>query len=386
MNKRSVKRRIFVSNTLMILVTLILFFMVNIAVVKIYTESVEHEFEASVTQVVDSDDLKDLIKDWTIKKNTFISLFVADGIICVIGLVAISQVFTKNLSNHIMEPLDELCNGATRVKNNHLTQDISYTGDLEFERVCQSFNNMQKHILNEQEKNRKYEQARTDMIAGISHDLRTPLTAIKGSIKGLLDGVASTPEMQKKFLNTAYKRSGEMDILLNQLFYLSKLETGNMPLEMKNVNLTEYLEKYVINKKEVLNSKEVELSLNVQDNKCNIMMDPEQMQRILDNLIENSMKYGGKTLIHINITLISYQEYISLIISDNGIGIEEDKLQHVFEEFYRGDDSRNNREGNGLGLYIVKYLVEAMKGTVQAYNENGFVIEMEFPIIACKEG
>lgn len=386
MNKRSVKRRIFVSNTLMILVTLILFFMVNIAVVKIYTESVEHEFEASVTQVVDSDDLKDLIKDWTIKKNTFISLFVADGIICVIGLVAISQVFTKNLSNHIMEPLDELCDGAARVKNNHLTQDISYTGDLEFERVCQSFNNMQKHILNEQEKNRKYEQARTDMIAGISHDLRTPLTAIKGSIKGVLDGVVSTPEMQKKFLNTAYKRSGEMDILLNQLFYLSKLETGNMPLEMKNINLTEYLEKYVTNKKEVLNSKKVELSLNIQNNKCNIMMDPEQMQRILDNLIENSMKYSGKTFIHIDITLVRQQECISLIVSDDGIGIEEDKLQHVFEEFYRGDDSRNNKEGNGLGLYIVKYLVEAMNGTVRAHNENGFVIEMEFPVIVCEEG
>lgn len=386
MNKRSVKRRIFVSNTLMILVTLILFFMVNIAVVKIYTESVEHEFEASVTQVVDSDDLKDLIKDWTIKKNTFISLFVADGINCVIGLVAISQVFTKNLSNHIMEPLDELCDGAARVKNNHLTQDISYTGDLEFERVCQSFNNMQKHILNEQEKNRKYEQARTDMIAGISHDLRTPLTAIKGSIKGVLDGVVSTPEMQKKFLNTAYKRSGEMDILLNQLFYLSKLETGNMPLEMKNINLTEYLEKYVTNKKEVLNSKKVELSLNIQNNKCNIMMDPEQMQRILDNLIENSMKYSGKTFIHIDITLVRQQECISLIVSDDGIGIEEDKLQHVFEEFYRGDDSRNNKEGNGLGLYIVKYLVEAMNGTVRAHNENGFVIEMEFPVIVCEEG
>jgi len=360
--------------------------MVNIAVVKIYTESVEHEFEASVTQVVDSDDLKDLIKDWTIKKNTFISLFVADGIICVIGLVAISQVFTKNLSNHIMEPLDELCDGAARVKNNHLTQDISYTGDLEFERVCQSFNNMQKHILNEQEKNRKYEQARTDMIAGISHDLRTPLTAIKGSIKGVLDGVVSTPEMQKKFLNTAYKRSGEMDILLNQLFYLSKLETGNMPLEMKNINLTEYLEKYVTNKKEVLNSKKVELSLNIQNNKCNIMMDPEQMQRILDNLIENSMKYSGKTFIHIDITLVRQQECISLIVSDDGIGIEEDKLQHVFEEFYRGDDSRNNKEGNGLGLYIVKYLVEAMNGTVRAHNENGFVIEMEFPVIVCEEG
>ena len=386
MNKQSVKKRIFISNTLMILVTLILFFMVNIAVVKIYTESVEREFEASVNQVVDGDDLKDLIKDWTIKKNEFISLFVVDGIICVIGLVAISQIFTKNLSNHILEPLDELCDGATRVKNNHLTQDISYTGDLEFERVCQSFNDMQKHILDEQEKNRKYEQARTDMIAGISHDLRTPLTAIKGSIKGVLDGVASTPEMQQKFLNTAYKRSDEMDILLNQLFYLSKLETGNMPLNMKKVNLTEYLEKYVANKKEVLGLKEVSISLNVQEEKCYVMIDPEQLQRILDNLLENSIKYGDKPFIHLDITLIIQQGHLSLVVSDDGMGVEEDKLQHIFEEFYRGDDSRNNKEGKGLGLYIVKYLVDAMGGTIQAYNKNGLVIDMKFPFIACEEG
>lgn len=92
---------------------------------------------------------------------------------------------------------------------------------------------MQKHILMEKEKNYKYEKARTDMIAGISHDLRTPLTAVRGTIKGLMDGVASTPERQNRFLKTAYRRTGDMDVLLNQLFYLSKLETGNMPLNLK---------------------------------------------------------------------------------------------------------------------------------------------------------
>ena len=95
-------------------------------------------------------------------------------------------------------------------------------GDAEFEDVCITFNHMQEHILREQEKNRKYEKARTDMIAGISHDLRTPLTAIRGTIKGLMDGIAATPEMQEKFLQAAYRRTGDMDGLLNQLFYVSK--------------------------------------------------------------------------------------------------------------------------------------------------------------------
>ena len=114
-----------------------------------------------------------------------------------------------------MEPLDALSAGAKRIKNNDLGQNIIYVGEQEFEEVCETFNEMQQHILQEQEKNRKYEKARTDMIAGISHDLRTPLTAIRGTIKGLMDGVAATPELQNKFLQATYRRSGDMDVPMN---------------------------------------------------------------------------------------------------------------------------------------------------------------------------
>lgn len=148
-----------------------------------------------------------------------------------------------------MEPLDALDEGARRVQENNLSQDILYVGDAEFEKVCTTFNNMQDHILAEQKKNHRYEHARTDMIAGISHDLRTPLTAIKGSIKAMMDGVAATPAMQEKFLKAAYRRTGEMDVLLNQLFYLSKLETGNMPLDIREINLTFLQDMYATSRK-----------------------------------------------------------------------------------------------------------------------------------------
>ena len=382
MEKNTVKRRIFLSNTLMILVTLILFLLINVAVIKIYTESIENDFKASTEQILDDDSLKDMLKEWTIKKNEFILLFLVDGIVCIVALVAVSQVFTRNLTKHIMRPLDELNDGAIRVQNNNLSQNIEYAGDCEFERVCGAFNNMQEHILEEQEKNRRYEQARTDMIAGISHDLRTPLTAIKGSIKGMLDGVASTPALQQKFLNTAYRRTGEMEVLLQQLFYLSKLETGNMPLAIRKINLTEYLEKYVNGKQQVLNPEEVEIHVILQEQGYYAVIDPEQMQRILDNLLENSVKYSGKVPVHVEISLKCEEDRLHLKVADDGTGMDEEKIQHVFEEFYRGDESRNQKEGSGLGLYIVKYLVEAMGGTVHACNENGFVIEMELPVAA----
>lgn len=385
MEKNTVKRRIFISNTLMILVTLILFLLINMVIIKVYAESVENEFRVSADQILDDDGLEDIIKEWTIKKNQFILLFLVDGVFCIISLVAVSQIFTRNLTKHIMEPLDALNEGARRVQENNLSQDILYVGDAEFEKVCTTFNNMQDHILAEQEKNHRYERARTDMIAGISHDLRTPLTAIKGSIKAMMDGVAATPAMQEKFLKAAYRRTGEMDVLLNQLFYLSKLETGNMPLDIREINITEFLARYVCGKQEVLHQEEIELRAVLQERNYFAKIDPEQMQRILDNLVENSVKYSEKSPVHVEISLKSEGEKLQLRVSDDGNGVEEEKLPHIFEEFYRGDESRNKKEGNGLGLYIVKYLIEAMGGTVSAHNENGLVIELKLPLTDQKD-
>lgn len=175
------------------------FFIINLFVIKFYAESIEAEFRTSVEGITDEDGLDDLLEDWTVHRNEFLLVFGADGILCIIVLVMISQLFTKNLTDRIMEPLDALAEGAKRIKENDLTQDIAYVGELEFENVCAAFNDMQESILAAQEKNRKYEKARTDMIAGISHDLRTPLTAMKGTIKGLMDGVVSEPKQQKNF-------------------------------------------------------------------------------------------------------------------------------------------------------------------------------------------
>ena len=203
MEKGTVKRRIFISNTIMVLVTLIIFLLINVFVIKVYSEIIEEEFKASVEQVENVNEIENLLKDFTVYRNDFFLIFGMDGILCIAILVIISQFFTKKLTDHIMAPLDALAAGVKRIRDNELAQNIEYTGEIEFENVCSAFNDMQEAILTEQEKNRKYEKARTDMIAGISHDLRTPLTAIRGTIKGLMDGVVSRPEQQKKFLEAA---------------------------------------------------------------------------------------------------------------------------------------------------------------------------------------
>ena len=380
MGKRTVRRRIFLSNALMVLVTLAIFLVINVGVIKIYAEYVEEELRTSAEKIVNEDELHDLVEDFTIHKNEFILLFLADGVLCIAVLVIMSQIFTGNLVKHIMEPLDELAAGAKRIKENDLTEDINYSGDIEFENVCDTFNKMQKHILREQEKNRKYEKARTDMIAGISHDLRTPLTAIRGTIKGLMDGIASTPEKQDRFLETAYRRTGEMDLLLNQLFYLSKIETGNMPITLRKIEISSFIKNYVQAKQGLVENEKEELIEETKEITAEVAVDPEQLQRIFDNLLENSRKYGEKVPLKMKIGLRKTPGGILIRFSDNGVGVPENKLPYVFDEFYRVDESRNKKEGNGLGLYIVKYLIEAMGGTVRAENEDGFVVSLELPL------
>lgn len=365
------------SNALMVLVTLVILLLINAVVIKVYSEYIEQELENSIGAVADEDDLEDMIEGFTVRRNEFILLFLLDGIFCIAVLFLISQIFTGKLSGHIMEPLSALSDGAERIRNHDLTQDIAYSGDVEFENVCHSFNEMREAILEGQEKNRKYERARTDMIAGISHDMRTPLTAVRGTIKALLDGVASTPEQQRKFLETAYRRTGDMDILLNQLFYVSKLETGNMPLTLNTIELSAFIENYIKGKRELLENEPIELTADTKGITGYVSVDGEQLQRVFDNLLENSRKYGSVTPLHVRIVLERTESGFSICFSDNGAGVAEDKLPYLFDEFYRVDESRNQKDGNGLGLYIVKYLIEAMGGSVRAENADGLKIFME---------
>lgn len=320
---------------------------------------------------------------WSQKNSltTILILLLIDGIFCIVALLLISQIFTKRLIEHITNPLDALSKGAKRMKEGNFSEPVKYKGDIEFEYVCEAFNEMQEHITEANAEKESYEKMRVEMVAGISHDLRTPLTAIRGTIKGLKDGVAATPELREKFLDTAYRRTIEMDRLLERLFYFSKLETGNMPLFFEKTEWSEYLEAYV--KRYELLIENESIKIKIKDVKKGLFsnVDREQMNRILDNILENSKKYAETDKLEIIINIFEEHAYVVLEIADNGCGVSEDKLPHIFVQFFRGDESRNIREGNGLGLYIVKYLVNAMGGLVDAENRSGLTIRIKLPIL-----
>lgn len=310
----------------------------------------------------------------------FIIVFVVAGVLAILGLLLCSQIFTKILIKKVLVPVEKLSSAAKRIDEGNFDEKIEYYNDDEFLEVCTTFNNMQEHLKEGIEKNVAYEKARTDMVAGISHDLRTPLTSVKGYIKGMKDGIANTPEKQKQYLDIAYKKACAMDVLLQKLFYFSKLETGNMPSYKQQVELSKWVASYVDNGKEDWKQKNLRVYFETDDCEHFVHIDLEQMKRVFDNVIENSVKYADCDNLAINIKVSGQNDKVKIIIADNGKGVKEEKMPHLFEQFYRGDESRNSKkDGSGLGLYICKYIIEAHDGTIEAKNSNGFTICIELP-------
>lgn len=319
--------------------------------------------------------------------ETFLIVFLVIGLLAIAVILLCSQFFTRYLIQKISEPMEELSIAAKRVSDGDLSVPIDYQQEDEFKSVCDSFDLMQKNLKEGMERNAAYERARTEMVSGISHDLRTPLTSVKGYIKGMLDGVANTEEKRRRYLEVAYKKACDMDVLLSKLFYFSKLETGNMPFFRQKIRIDAFLQQYVSDKRRELEMQQGTLILEAEDmtGVC-CSMDKEQFTRVFDNLIENSIKYGEKaeTLL-ICFRLGRCDGQIIIEVSDNGKGVPEDKLPHIFEQFYRGDEARGSRcDGNGLGLYVCQYIVAAHDGKIQAYNENGLHIRITLPEMAAE--
>ena len=325
---------------------------------------------------------------------TVILVILLVGAAAIFILLSLASFFTRRMNRLVMEPVEKLVEGAQRIRGGNLSEDIDYQGEAEFEHVCEAFNEMQRTILEDKEQREKNERARTDMVTGISHDLRTPLTSIRGYIKGVLDGVADTPEKKEMYLRTAYESAGEMNSLLQKLFDFSRLESGQMPFHMVRVDLAEFADAYAAQREAVTDPDQVQMRVERKKEQLpEVMLDVDQIPRIFDNLLENSIKYAGTRPVKIDICIYEKKNEpdkagegdaaegngVVLEWKDNGQGVAEEKLPHIFERFYRCDESRTEK-GSGVGLYVVQYIMERHHGTVRTENDNGLKIRLFFPM------
>lgn len=309
-----------------------------------------------------------------------LSLLLSGGTAIVVILL-LNTLFTRYQLKKLLQPMDALARAAGRVEAGDYTQAIDCPVRDEFAPVCAAFNRMQEHLLEEQEKSAAYERSRTDLVAGISHDLRTPLTSVKGYIKGLRDGVAQTPERQRQYLDVAYRKACDMEALLQRLFYFSRLETGNLPLFREEADLGNFVGRFAAEAGPEVEQAGGKIELSVSPGPHPVSIDSEQLYRVLNNLKDNALRYAGAETPVISLAVDSAGEWEQIRFADNGRGVPEEDLPRLFEQFWRADQARSSRngEGTGLGLYIAKYIVEAHGGTIRAENSGGLAFTILLP-------
>lgn len=309
-------------------------------------------------------------------------------ILCIMIIAAVivtNRFLTKFVFRKIEAPLDILTNGVHQIRDGNLDYRITYIGNDEFQSVCEDFNDMAARLNESVKITQKDEQNRKELIAGISHNLRTPLTSIKAYIEGLLDGVAATPQMQQKYMKTILTKVNDIDRMVDKLFLFSKLDLGDCPFYPEKLNIGQEIRSVITSNEKEYREKGMQIFCKDIPQDMEVYADPVQLRSAIINILENSLKYKDSETVTVKIYCENSAEDVSVIIDDNGPGVPPEALPKLFDVFYRSDPSRNNpNKGSGLGLAITAKILERFGGSIHAENlqPKGLRIIMTIP----KEG
>lgn len=279
-------------------------------------------------------------------------------------------------------PLAKLQKAARNIKAGNLDFEIKQEADDEIGQLCQDFEEMRLRLKANAEEKVEFDRENKELISNISHDLKTPITAIKGYVEGIMDGVADTPEKMDRYIKTIYNKANEMDLLINELTLYSKIDTNRIPYNFATISAKEYFEDCAEDLHMELEAKGVAFAYhNHMEEDCKVIVDPEQLRRVINNIVSNSLKYMDKPQGRITMDLKDVGDFIQVELGDNGKGIAGKDLPYIFDRFYRTDASRNSSKGgSGIGLSIVKKIVEEHGGNIWATSEEGAGTTMYFVI------
>lgn len=281
----------------------------------------------------------------------------------------------------IISRLRQLNKAAENIRDGNLDFSIDTKGHDEISELSESFEAMRKRLqMNAQEK-LDAEQEHRMLISNIAHDLKTPITAIKGYSEGILDGVADTPEKQERYLKTIYNKANEMNTLINELTLYSNIDTNKIPYNFHKLNVKDYFTDCMEELEMDLENQHVQLTFfNYVDEDTLMIADPEQLGRVIHNIIGNAIKYmRAEEPSFISMRIKDVGDFIQVEIEDNGKGISNKDLPYIFDRFYRADASRNSAAGgSGIGLSIVKKIIEDHGGKIWATSKENVGTVMYF--------
>ena len=319
--------------------------------------------------------------DRLMPRGVLVALFIA--IFWILFLIAAG--LTRWIGKGVFSPVNELKVGMQQIalgNFDYVLEKKNMKGEIG--ELYQDYEDMRLRLKESCEVTVRNEAQNRELITNISHDLKTPITAIKGYVEGIMDGVADTPEKMDKYIKTIYNKANDMDRLINELTIYSRIDNNRIPYSFLRLNVSDYFRDCIEEVGLELESKNIKLDYcNMVPADVRIIADPEQLKRVINNIISNSVKYMDKEKpeSHIDFRIIDDEDSVRVEIEDNGRGIPAKDLPRIFERFYRSDSSRNSaRGGSGIGLSIVKKIVEDHGGYIWATSKEGEGTCMHFVI------
>ena len=307
---------------------------------------------------------------------------VAGTMVLVVGalLILIAFCLTMWIYYTLLQPIGELQKATKAIKDGNLDYQLNLDEKDEIGQLCSNFEEMRQRLKESQEEKLQYDRENKELISNISHDLKTPITAIKGYVEGIMDGVASSPEMLDKYVRTIYSKANDMDRLIDELTFYTKIDTNKIPYAFAKINVKDYFDDCVEDVSLGLETQNIHVNYrNSVDSRTIVIADAEQLKRVINNIVSNSVKYMDKPTKIIGFDVQDVGDFIQVDISDNGRGVSVKELPRIFERFYRTDASRNSSKGgSGIGLSIVRKIIQDHGGQIWATSVEHQGLTMHF--------
>ncbi|MGL5354277.1 MAG: ATP-binding protein [Clostridium sp.] len=284
------------------------------------------------------------------------------------------------ITNRKIKYLDDIAKGVKIVAGGDLSYRIEEKGKDEITGLAVNINAMAEEIERTIERERSAEKTKGELITNVSHDLRTPLTSVMGYIGLIKDGKYENETMMNEYLNIAFSKSNQLKELIEDLFEYTKLNNKGIVIERETVNLVDFLSQIIEEYIPIFDENNLTVMKKFVDDKTKVNIDTGKMVRVFENLFSNAIKYSFKPG---EVVVSSYENkgYANIVIRNRGEGISKDKMDKLFDRFYRVDEARNSDvKGSGLGLAISKNIIELHDGKIWAEcvgNDISFFIKLK---------
>jgi signal transduction histidine kinase len=298
--------------------------------------------------------------------------------ISALGAIVFASVVLSLFSKKILvNPLAEINNAAKRFANGEVDRRVYVGSQDEIGELANSFNIMAESL-------EKVEKNRRDFISNVSHELRSPITSIKGFIAGIIDGVIPK-EKEGYYLDIVYTEIKRLTRLINDLLDLSTAESGKLKFSMKKIDINELIRLCVINSEQSIKEKGIMLEIDLQDENCYVNADEDRTMQVITNLLSNAVKYcGNKGIIRISTYYKGPKVFVQ--IYNNGPQITDEEIKHIWDRFYKSDKSRTNKVSTGLGLPIVRMILMQQDEEIWVKNDTGIGVTFTFSLTRHKNG